>query len=233
MTVADNIKQIRRLFEVTQKDLAEIAGVSENAVSKWENGYAEPRMGAVERIAACYGLSKYNIIENDGMKGVAVNPRTRQAVLPTRSEYLPVSLPITSSDAEAIPVKVIGTVHAGSPDEGFECQKTALLPKPIADRHKQAFALQARGWCMDNVFSDQSIVFVDPDMQPRDNSICVFLLDGTDTVVRRLRVGSAFDMLTPDSHDKTIEDIIVKKDGSRECVCQGVVFFYQAPREME
>ena len=49
MSVSDNIKQLRRIFNVTQKQLADIAGVTENAVSKWENGYSEPRMGAIER----------------------------------------------------------------------------------------------------------------------------------------------------------------------------------------
>lgn len=58
MGVAENIKMIRDMFDVTQRELADIAGVTENAVSKWENGYSEPRMGAVERIAACYGLKK-------------------------------------------------------------------------------------------------------------------------------------------------------------------------------
>ena len=61
MGVAENIKMIRDMFDVTQRELADIAGVTENAVSKWENGYSEPRMGAVERIAACYGLKKRQI----------------------------------------------------------------------------------------------------------------------------------------------------------------------------
>ena len=56
MGIADNIKAIRDKYDLTQRELADVAGVTENAVSKWENGYSEPRMGAIERIAACYGL---------------------------------------------------------------------------------------------------------------------------------------------------------------------------------
>lgn len=65
--VASNIKKLRAIFNVTQKELATVAGVTENAVSKWENGYAEPRMGAIERMAACYGISKSHLIEDGGM----------------------------------------------------------------------------------------------------------------------------------------------------------------------
>ena len=233
MAIRENIIKLRSLFGLTQEQLANIAGVSRGAVSQWEGGFSEPRMGAIQNIADNLGIMKSNIIEDGGMDFVQVDPITRR-VTATNNTVIPGNaIRVVPSEDVMVPVKVVGTVHAGDPDEGFAATDIAPLPKTIWERHKSSFALQARGWCMDNVFSDQSIVFVDPAMQPQDNSICVFLLDGTETVVRRLKVGSTFDMLTPDSHDKSIEDIIVKKDGTRECVCQGVVFFYQAPREME
>src|SRR5699024_1766335 len=107
MGVADNIKKIREIFDVTQRELADIAGVTENAVSKWENGYAEPRMGAVEKIAACYGLKKRHIIEDGGMD--MIDPLTKR---PKQEISYPPGAIIPSPPRKAY-APLLGRVHAG------------------------------------------------------------------------------------------------------------------------
>jgi len=77
MGVRENIVKLRRLTNVTQQELADIAGVSRSAVSLWEIGESEPRMGAVQAIADHFGLRKANIIEDGGMDGVAVSASGR------------------------------------------------------------------------------------------------------------------------------------------------------------
>ncbi|MEV2318986.1 helix-turn-helix transcriptional regulator [Paenibacillus larvae] len=67
MGIRENIKKLRSRYGLTQQDLADIAGVTNKAVSAWESGLAEPRMGAIEKIAARFGLKKSNIIEENGM----------------------------------------------------------------------------------------------------------------------------------------------------------------------
>ena len=53
---------------LSQKELAQIAGVSDKAVSTWENGTKEPRMGAVQKIADHFGLKKSNLKEDNGLE---------------------------------------------------------------------------------------------------------------------------------------------------------------------
>lgn len=65
--ISENIKIIRDRFGLTQQELAEIAGVTNKAVSAWESGTSEPRMGALEKIAKRFNLKKSNIIEDGGM----------------------------------------------------------------------------------------------------------------------------------------------------------------------
>lgn len=77
MGVRENIIKLRRLTNVTQQELANIAGVSRSAVSLWEIGDSEPRMGAVQAIADHFGLRKANIIEDGGMDNVAVSASGR------------------------------------------------------------------------------------------------------------------------------------------------------------
>lgn len=71
MSISDNIKKLRDIYNLSQSDLAKIAGVSDKAVSTWERGMREPRMGAIQRIANHFGLKKSNLIEENGMTLIA------------------------------------------------------------------------------------------------------------------------------------------------------------------
>jgi len=70
MNIGENIKRLRQIYDLSQKDLAEIAGVTDKAVSTWEIGIKEPRMGAIQKIADYFGFKKSNIIEDDGLNSI-------------------------------------------------------------------------------------------------------------------------------------------------------------------
>lgn len=67
MSVRENIIRLRTLSTLTQEDFGKIAGVSRGAVSQWEGGFSEPRMGAIEKLARYFGIPKSWLIEDDGM----------------------------------------------------------------------------------------------------------------------------------------------------------------------
>lgn len=64
MSIADNIKRLREAHGLTQEQLGAIAHATDKAVSTWENGKAVPRMGAIQRMADHFGISKSDIIED-------------------------------------------------------------------------------------------------------------------------------------------------------------------------
>lgn len=70
MSIAENIKRLREAYGLTQEELGEIAGVSGKAVSKWESGAGDPRMGAVQKIADHFHISKSVIIDEYDMQDV-------------------------------------------------------------------------------------------------------------------------------------------------------------------
>lgn len=86
MGISENIKLLRECYKLSQKELAQIAGVSDKAVSTWENGTKEPRMGAIQKIADHFGLKKSNLIEDYGLIGV-LYPRGIIPVNPTAEHY--------------------------------------------------------------------------------------------------------------------------------------------------
>ncbi len=75
-TIADNIKTLRKNYSLTQGQLGEIAGVTDKAVSTWENGVAVPRMAVAKKIADYFGISMSEILEeNDGSTKYDVDPK--------------------------------------------------------------------------------------------------------------------------------------------------------------
>lgn len=73
MGVKENIIRLRKLTGVTQEELGKIAGVSRSAVSLWEIGDSEPRMGSVQLMADFFHIRKANIIEDGGMDNMSIS----------------------------------------------------------------------------------------------------------------------------------------------------------------
>lgn len=63
MSIGRNIKTLRLQHGLSQRELAEIAGVTDKAVSTWELDKKDPRMGAIQRMADYFGIKKSDIIE--------------------------------------------------------------------------------------------------------------------------------------------------------------------------
>ena len=64
MTISENIKNLRLKYGLSQKELGLIAGVTDKAVSTWEQGIKEPRMGSIQKMADHFGIKKSDIIED-------------------------------------------------------------------------------------------------------------------------------------------------------------------------
>lgn len=94
MAISDNIKKIRKIYDLSQKDLAVIAGVTDKAVSTWEQGIKEPRMGTIQKIADHFGLQKSNIIEDNGLDHIGIDGTIKRT-----TNTLP---PLTAKDERSI-----------------------------------------------------------------------------------------------------------------------------------
>ena len=70
VAICENVRTLRAIAGMTQDDFARIADVSRSAVSQWEGGRAEPRMGSIKRLSDYFHIPKAWIIEDGGMDGV-------------------------------------------------------------------------------------------------------------------------------------------------------------------
>lgn len=57
MPIGENIKSLRESRGLTQAKLGDAVGVSDKAVSTWESGKREPRMGTAEKLAEFFGVT--------------------------------------------------------------------------------------------------------------------------------------------------------------------------------
>lgn len=227
MSIRQNVIRLREIFDITQEQLARVAGVSRGAVSQWEGGFSEPRMGAIQKIADYYGITKSNLIEENGM--AFIDPITKK---PTGSPaFPPGAMPVYSSGEATVPLLTLGRVHAGALTDEEESERRVDVPASVNASHPRAFALAVEGDCMDRVIPEGANVLVDPDREPSNGSIVVVETEDYRAVMRRWYRGSKTLMLSADSHGDYEDMVFGADDGPVRLV--GTVVWFQAAAEME
>lgn len=73
MSISKNIKDLRESHGLSQSEFGKIAGVSDKAVSTWENGLKTPRMGAVQRLSDYFGIPKSQILDEANLHPQVIN----------------------------------------------------------------------------------------------------------------------------------------------------------------
>ena len=73
----DNLLQLRKMRSLTQEDVAEMAGVSRQAVAKWENGESVPDLEKCRLLAEAMGVSLDDLANHEPGEdmGFGVPPR--------------------------------------------------------------------------------------------------------------------------------------------------------------
>jgi len=73
----DNLIQMRKMKKMTQEDVAELAGVSRQAVAKWESGETVPDLDKCKILADTFGVTLDDLanFESSDNFGAAVPPK--------------------------------------------------------------------------------------------------------------------------------------------------------------
>lgn len=223
MGVPENIDALLVKYDITQDHLAKIAGVTPGAVTGWRNG-SIPRDEAVSNMCSYFNLEKDDILSD--RYGLAAKEHG------TVSRNLPKGA-IVPPAARKATAPLLGRVHAGDAQEPDILDDEVSLPYEVWERHPRGYFLQVEGDCMDKVYPEGCYIYVDPDTEPQDGSIAAVMIDGVDTVMRRLRRGANALMLSPESFNAEHEDIILNAGNERVVELVGTVVWFQASKEME
>ena len=205
--------------DLTQESFGRMIGKSQGAVSQWLAGNREPASTTLNKICEVFGLERDDFISE-------------------RAGFYAKLHGLTDAPAGAIAAKpssalvpLLGTTHMGEFEDEGECDRMVEVPASVAEAHPGGFCVRADGECMNNRYPSDSVLFVDPNMQPFDG--CAVLAETQDyqSIVRKYSRGASALMLSPDSHDYEFEDIIVRADDT-PIMLKGVVVWYQAEKDV-
>lgn len=211
MTIAENIRRIRRSAGMTQEEFGKLAGVSSMAVSQWENGRAVPRMGAVEKIAASLRIAKSDIIEGE--------------VLGADSRFPSNHIPVKGMPMGRVPL--VGNTHAGKPclPEELDEFPEVEVPQFLIDRDPGSYGLEVDGDCMDRVCPPGMVAVVQPGVAAHSGDVVVATIDGSDSIMRRMTVINGDLILSPESHNPDHENMYIAAQDDRQVHVEHVAYF--------
>lgn len=159
MSISENIKRLREQFDLTQDELGEIAGVSGGAVSTWERGTAEPRMGAVQKMADHFKISKSDIVDDI----------------------------IEQNLSTSIRIGVLGSVPAGIPIEAIEdIVDWEDIQKEWAVGGKEFFALRVKGDSMYPKYIEGDTIILRKEEDCESGDDCVVYVNGYDATLKKV-----------------------------------------------
>jgi putative prophage lambdaCh01, repressor protein len=150
MGIPDNIKRLRVTHGLTQSELGKIAGVSDKAIWTWENGTAEPRMGAIQKIADHFNIKKSDLIEDHSTE-------------PNLTGISNISFPASR------PIPILGDICAG---EGTWCEENFEGHFFIDSSVKADFCVRVRGDSMVEAgIQDGDLAFIKRTYDYKDGNI--------------------------------------------------------------
>lgn len=201
---SSRVKRLRELCGLTQLEVARKLDVSPAAVGAWENNRSRPRLDKLEKLAELLGTTAYELL--NGNEPMQARP-------------------------SSVLVPLLGTTHMGEFADEDECDRMIEVPANVVEAHPGGFCVHADGECMNNRYPSDSVLFVDPHMQPFDGCAVLAETDQYQSIVRKYSKGSTALMLSPDSHSEAFDDIIVRADDA-PVKLKGVVVWYQAEKDV-
>ena len=206
MAIGDNIRRLRELHELTQRELGTIAGVSDKAVSTWENGAKMPRMTAIKRMAAYFGIPAGDLLEDDAQRLRSIPhtlPTEDTALLGTPSRSPRTVLrdgtsPLTPDLQNVRPIHlfptsrripVLGRVPAGVPIEAVTdiIEEIDLSGHSVQDGYDY-FGLLVTGDSMLPEYRDGDIVILRMQQTAQTGDDVVAYIGNSDATLKRLTV---------------------------------------------
>ena len=180
------VRELRENARMTQEALGEKLGLSPAAVGAWEAGRAKPRLGKMQELADLFGVSVSSLIGEQS------------------------SVPVVGVQTGMVPL--VATSHMGSAADDEEPLLEVPVPIHIIQRHDGCFAVRAEGGCMDKRYPSDSIIVIDPRMEPKVGDAVMARFQDGRSVIRAYMPGSSILMLSPDSWSGEYEDIIIHAD---------------------
>ena len=177
----NNLKEARKKAGMTQKQVAEHIGISQNAYSYWESGRNNVDSESMKKLSDLFNVSIDYLLGRD-------TPAQAPA-------------PVELRASRGVKIPVLGYVRAGIPLDAVEeiIDYEEITPGLAATG--EFFGLVIKGDSMHPVLQDGDVVIVrcQPDAETGD--VVVALVNGDDATVKKLKKTETGIMLIPENRD--------------------------------
>lgn len=192
--LSSNIKFLRTNHQKTQKDIGDLCGKTDTAVSNWEKGIREPDTIDLANLANFFNVSVDDLMLKD--------LRFDNAVL-------------VDIDTDTVQIPVLGVIKAGIP---IEAQEDILeyidIPKDWTKGGKKFYGLKISGDSMYPKYLENDIVIFEQneDMELANNHDCAILVNGFDATFKKVKLNQSgltlipFNLENSDNYEPTFYD---------------------------
>ena len=166
----EKLKELRKSKKITQVDLAEMLGITQQAVGKWETSRSEPDQKTLVQLAEYFGVTVDSLLGRAGTRIGQLQPYNM---------------------AELVEVPILGTVKAGYGAFAFQ-EDLGTEPANVRDPENY-FYLVVKGDSMEPRIQagDLALVHRQQNLNDGDLGVVVYGDEGEGTLKRFLRKGNA------------------------------------------
>ena len=201
MSIAENIKRIRAEHGLSQAELGKIAGVSDKAVSTWELGLKTPRMGAVEKMANYFGITKSAIVDDVQTAPAA----SKEPTIPPGFEPMP----------EMDMVPLVGRIACGTPITAEQNVERIVC---VPSKWRSTFTLTCKGDSMEPRIHDGDLVAIRKQPEVENGEIAAVRI-GEEATLKHVYLREHLIELRPEN--PAFNSIILSREDMNDVVIEG------------
>lgn len=159
----NRVKELRKQKHITQEELGKVLDIQKAAISKYENGRAEPSTEVLKKMSAYFGVSIDYLLGNSPAKLSA------------------------QKLGRGVRIPVLGRVVAGIPIEAVEeiLDYEEITPELAATG--EFFALQVRGDSMLPKLEEGDVVIVKKQADVETGDIAIVLVNGDEATIKQVK----------------------------------------------
>lgn len=159
----NRVKELRKQKHITQEELGKVLDIQKAAISKYENGRAEPSTEVLKKMSAYFGVSIDYLLGNSPAKLSA------------------------QKLGRGVRIPVLGRVVAGIPIEAVEeiLDYEEITPELAATG--KFFALQVKGDSMLPKLEEGDVVIVKKQEDVETGDIAIVLVNGDEATIKQVK----------------------------------------------
>lgn len=186
----NRLAELRKQAGLTQQQLAEKLGVTQQTVYYYENGRREMKSSVLIAISKALGCTVSDLLGIETQQGIVRAVKSNGRQLP-----------------------LVGRIAAGTAREAIGIDgETHDTPESLWERHRDAFWLVVAGNSMNRLFAEGTLVLIDPDEEVRNGDVAVVFVNGDDATLKRVFFEGDVIRLHPESYDPDYRDRTINKN---------------------